>query len=79
MIAFKESEYNPLDEQKIRTQVEFDSLTDAVKSVKFHPTRDKGREVAIYKLKDGTFTPVTLPNGPLKRFSKQKAQSVSPQ
>ena len=39
-----------LDEQKIRTQVEFDSLTDAVKSVKFHPTRDKGREVAIYKL-----------------------------
>ena len=50
VIAFKESEYNPLDEQKIRTQVEFDSLTDAVKSVKFHPTRDKGREVAIYKL-----------------------------
>ncbi len=48
VIAFKESEYNPLDEQKIRTQVEFDSLTDAVKSVKFHPTRDKGREVAIY-------------------------------
>ena len=50
VIAFKDSEYNPLDEQKIRTQVEFDSLTDAVKSVKFHPTRDKGREVAIYKL-----------------------------
>ena len=72
VIAFKESEYNPLDEQKIRTQVEFDSLTDAVKSVKFHPTRDKGREVAIYKLKDGTFTPVTLPNGPFEKILKAK-------
>ena len=61
-----------LDEQKIRTQVEFDSLTDAVKSVKFHPTRDKGREVAIYKLKDGTFTPVTLPNGPFEKILKAK-------
>ena len=37
-----------MKEQKIRTQVEFDSLKDAIKSVKFHPTRDKGREVAIY-------------------------------
>ena len=72
VIAFKESEYNPLDEQKVRTQVEFDSLTDAVKSVKFHPTRDKGREVAIYKLKDGTFTPVTLPNGPFEKILKAK-------
>jgi hypothetical protein len=37
-----------MKEQKVRTQVEFDSLKDAIKSVKFHPTRDKGREVAIY-------------------------------
>ena len=37
-----------MKEQKIRTQVEFDTLKDAIKSVKFHPTRDKGREVAIY-------------------------------
>ena len=61
-----------MKEQKIRTQVEFDTLNDAIKSVKFHPTRDKGREVAIYKMKDGTFTPVTLPNGPFEKILKAK-------
>ena len=61
-----------MKEQKVRTQVEFDSLKDAMKSVKFHPTRDKGREVAIYKMKDGTYTPVTLPNGPFERILKAK-------
>ncbi len=79
VIAFKESEYNPLDEQKIRTQVEFDSLTDAVKSVNFHPTRDKGREVAIYLIPGSGSKRTPYQTGLSKRFSKQKAQSVSPQ